>query len=120
MTDARKIVVVAEDDPILRLDARQTLEDAGFQVFDAPDAPTALDACARHGVDVLFTDVQMPGPFGGLDLARQVHERWPSVVLFVTSGALRLTPEEIPDDGRFIPKPYRIEGVVEEMCAAVA
>ena len=120
MTRARKpVAVVAEDDPILRLDACQSLEAAGFEVLDACDAPSALAAFADHEVDVLFTDLQMPGPYGGLDLARRVHERWPRVRLFLTSGALRLERDEIPDDGKFVAKPYHIESVVQEMRAAV-
>lgn len=120
MTNARKlVVVVAEDDPILRLDARQSLEHAGFEVFDAADAPSALAEFQVRDVDVLFTDIQMPGPYGGLDLARRVHERWPQVALFVTSGAVKVTTAQMPDDGRFIPKPYSIDAVVKEMCDAV-
>ena len=66
------LVVVAEDDPLLRLDARLSLEEAGFTVIEAGDAPTALTAIEENAeVEALFTDVQMPGAFGGLDLAHR-------------------------------------------------
>ena len=59
----------------------------------------------RDDVRLLFTDVQMPGRFDGIDLARQVHARWPNVLLVITSGRKRPDQEDIPDDGRFVSKP---------------
>ena len=55
---------------------------------------------------VLFTDIQMPGALNGLDLARVVHARWPNVLLVITSGRARPSYAEIPDDSRFVGKPY--------------
>src|SRR3712207_1550934 len=58
-------------------------------------------------VQVLFTDVDMPGSIDGMALAEQVHKRWPRVLLLlISSGYLRPRPDEIPDHGRFSPKPY--------------
>ena len=59
-------------------------------------------------VDVLFTDVNMPGGMDGIHLVRLVHSRWPQVHLIVTSGRVDIPQEDIPDDGRFIRKPYRL------------
>ena len=61
---------------------------------------------SRGDIRLLFTDIQMPGRFDGMDLARQVHARWPHVLLVITSGRKRPRPAEIPDDGRFVAKPY--------------
>jgi two-component system, response regulator PdtaR len=63
----------------------------------------------RPDVRLLFTDIQMPGRLDGRDLARQVHARWPHVLLVITSGQKRPRPSEIPDDGRFVAKPYGAE-----------
>ena len=61
---------------------------------------------ARLDVRLLFTDVQMPGAIDGLELARQVHLRWPDVLIVITSGGRRPERAEIADDGSFVPKPY--------------
>jgi CheY-like chemotaxis protein len=104
---AKPVVLIAEDEPLLRLQATDLLEDHGFEVVEAKDAATALRVMEnRPDVCLLFTDIQMPGQFDGMDLARQVHARWPHVLLVITSGQKRPRPAEIPDDGRFVAKPY--------------
>jgi two-component system, response regulator PdtaR len=70
---------------------------------------------SRRDVRLLFTDIHMPGPLDGMDLARQVHERWPHVLLVVTSGRARPSLDEIPDHGRFVAKPYNAEDLVEQV-----
>jgi len=74
-------------------------------------------------VAVLFTDVNMPGELDGLDLARLVHKRWPAVRLIVTSGGSRVAPRDVPEDGRFLAKPYllsRVTALVEELAESTA
>jgi hypothetical protein len=51
----------------------------------------------------------------GLELAIRVHQRWPNIKLLLTSGHRSLTPDEVPDDGRFVPKPYSLTAVVREI-----
>lgn len=107
---------MAEDDPLLRLDARLTLEDEGFAVIEAPDAPTALVAIQEHAeVEALFTDVQMPGPFGGLDLAHRAAHLRPGLAVIVASGDVRLSMSELPVASRFFPKPYEMDAVVRAL-----
>ena len=102
------VVLVVDDEALLRWHASDLLASAGYKVVEADDAATALRILeARKDVKLLFTDVQMPGALDGLDLVRQVHERWPNVLLLVTSGGLSIADADIPDDGRFVPKPYR-------------
>ncbi len=60
---------------------------------------------------MLFTDVNMPGALDGLDAARLVHERWPAIQLVLTSGRGLSVP--VPDDGRFVAKPYSIKEMTE-------
>jgi CheY-like chemotaxis protein len=91
----------------LRLYAADLLEEHGFEVVEAEDAASALSVMEnRPDVRLLFTDIQMPGRFDGMDLARQVHARWPRVQLVIASGRMRPRSAEIPDDGRLIAKPY--------------
>jgi DNA-binding NtrC family response regulator len=103
------IVLVAEDEALVRELSVVELQDAGYTVFEAANAGQAL-AILETGVpvDVLFTDVNMPGEIDGMGLARLVHRRWPRVGLIVTSGKTDIPETELPDDGHFIRKPYRL------------
>lgn len=84
------------------------LEEAGFDVMEAHTADEAWGMLEREPqVDLLFTDIDMPGTLDGLALAGRVAERWPHIRLLVTSGRFALRDEDPPDDGRFLPKPYR-------------
>ena len=116
------LVLVVEDEPLVRMVAAESLEDAGFEVIEAESAADALRILSsRSDVGVLFTDVNMPGDIDGVELARLVHERWPALRIVVTSGKDHLKKSELPDDGRFVPKPYRTHEVVhliEEMVSA--
>jgi len=105
--EVRPVVLIAEDEPLLRLQATDLLEDHGFEVVEAEDAAEALRVMEnRPDVRLLFTDIQMPGRFDGMNLVRQVHARWPHVLLVITPGQKRPRPSEILDDGRFVAKPY--------------
>jgi CheY-like chemotaxis protein len=57
-------------------------------------------------IAVLFTDVDMPGSMDGVELSRLVHERWPQIKFIVASGHACITDKDLPDDGRFVAKPY--------------
>jgi two-component system, response regulator PdtaR len=113
---AQPLAVVVEDEELLRLHAACLLEKHGFAVLEAKNADAALKLMeTRHDVRLLFTDIQMPGALDGMDLVRQVHDRWPNVLLVVTSGQRKPTRAEIPDDGRFIAKPYEAEELFGEV-----
>ena len=114
--DRAPVVLVAEDEMLLRLFAAEALKDAGYKAITAKDAAEALEILKTNPeVRVLFTDIQMPGPLNGVDLARKVHERWPHVLLLITSGNVMLGKEDIPDHGHFVQKPYALRQVVEEI-----
>jgi two-component system, response regulator PdtaR len=74
MVERTSAIVVAEDDELVRLVATGLLEDHGYAVVEAANAETALSLIEkRPDVRLLFTDIQMPGKWDGVDLARQVH-----------------------------------------------
>lgn len=58
-------------------------------------------------IRAVFTEVDMPGVEDGLDLPRKVHAGWPPIAVLVTSGHRRVTKADLPENGRFLPKPYR-------------
>jgi CheY-like chemotaxis protein len=103
----RLVVLVVDDEPILRINAADLLEDAGFETMEACDAAAALIQIERHPeISVLFTDINMPGPFDGLELARRVHRQRPDIRLIVTSGRGRPDDRDLPEGGCFVSKPY--------------
>jgi CheY-like chemotaxis protein len=110
----KPLVLIVEDEALVRLIAASMLQDAGFDTLEADTAEDALQVLERHqGVRVLFSDVQLPGAMDGLGLARTVHVRWPGIGLLLTSGGVTLSHGQIPDDGNFLPKPYNGPQVIE-------
>ncbi len=111
------VVLLVEDEPLVRMTAADELDDAGFRVLEAKNADEALVVLEAHSdeVQVLFTDVNMPGSMDGMALAERVYQRWPHVLLLISSGYARPHPDEIPDHGRFVPKPYRGETLVRHI-----
>jgi CheY-like chemotaxis protein len=105
-------VLVVEDEGLVRLDAAESLRDAGFEVLEASDAKEALATMElRDDIGVVFTDIDMPGGIDGLELARRVRRARPLMRLILTSGTARPDPRQMPDDGAFLSKPYSADVV---------
>lgn len=113
---APPIVLVAEDEPLVRLDITLALSDAGFAVIETRSADEALEVLESRHVDVIFTDIEMPGRLDGLRLAEIVAERWPDTAVIVTSGRRSVDADS---DLVFFPKPYDT-GVVISRARALA
>jgi CheY-like chemotaxis protein len=110
------VVLVVEDEMLLRMKAVDMVEDAGYISAEAIDADEALAILqARSDIALLFTDVQMPGSMNGLQLAHVVHERWPPIKIILVSGQLKLSGSDIPQDSRFFGKPLQSDEIVAEM-----
>jgi CheY-like chemotaxis protein len=104
----RLIVLIVEDDFLIRMNAAGMIEDAGFEIVEATNAEEAIVILeARLDIRVVFTDIQMPGPMDGLKLARFVRDRWPPIKIVATSGFVNVGKDDLPECGRFLPKPYR-------------
>ncbi|MGA8898555.1 sensor histidine kinase [Bradyrhizobium sp.] len=109
-------VLVVEDEMLLRMRAVDIVEDAGFIPIEAANADEALAILeSRSDVDLLFTDIQMPGSMDGLKLAYAVHERWPSIKIILVSGKLTPTDGEKPADSRFFGKPLEVKRMIAEL-----
>lgn len=116
--DPPLIVLIAEDEALLRLLANDMLTDADYRVVEAHDGQEALAILgAQNTVRALLTDVNMPH-VDGLALARIVRQRWPHIGVVVTSG--RPKPSGLPAGARFISKPYKYEDVLHELEAVIA
>ncbi len=83
------------------------LDDAGCRVIEAANADEALVLFdARPDIRVVITDVDMPGSMNGFELARVAVEKRPFVGPLIVSGRVRPKREDLPDDARFLAKPY--------------
>jgi CheY-like chemotaxis protein len=107
VSDRRPVVLVVEDEYLLRQNAVEMVEEAGFAGVAAADADEAIRILETRGdIRVVFTDIHMPGSMDGLEFARLVRTRWPSVALIVTSGRTAVPQTALPIGGRFLHKPY--------------
>ena len=111
-------ILVVEDDSDVAASACRTLEGLGYRVLMASDALQAL-ACIRHegeGIDLLFSDVVMPGGMNGRELAEEARKIVPGIRICLTSGYSNgtLDAEEAEANGiLFLPKPYRRRPLAE-------
>jgi CheY-like chemotaxis protein len=115
----RPVVLIVEDEFLLRMDAVDMIEAAGFEAVEAANADQAIEILeARSDITVIFTDIQMPGSMDGLKLARAVRGRWPPIKIVATSGHVHVSETDMPAGGRFLPKPYspaQVTGVLREL-----
>jgi two-component system, response regulator PdtaR len=110
---ANALVVVVDDDVFERMGASSMFLDAGYRVLEAENADEALQFFETNAdIRLLFTDVSMPGPMSGSDLAYDVAERWPRVGIIVASGRPR--PHKLPLSMLFHAKPYEPVAVLRQ------
>lgn len=113
---ALRAVLVVEDEMLLRMRAVNMVEDAGFTAVEAINADDAIAVLeSRSDIELLFTDIQMPGSMDGLKLAYAVHERWPLIKIILVSGQLKLADDDRPADSRFFGKPLDGKQLIGEM-----
>jgi len=114
------IVLIVEDDMVLRMRAVDIVEDAGFVPVETVSADQAIEVLeARDDISLLFTDIQMPGSMDGLMLAHAVHSRWPHIKIILVSGQVAVTEADKPIDSRFFPKPLEIHEMVLALQAMI-
>jgi DNA-binding NtrC family response regulator len=113
-------VLLVEDEEFLRALASDRLRDEGFRVLEAAAAADAIALLEEHPeIDVLFTDVDMPGPVDGLGLAAQARRRRPHLHVIMTSGQWTATTADVPEGAMFVQKPYSLEAVARLVKALV-
>jgi DNA-binding NtrC family response regulator len=111
-----RVILVVEDEMLLRMRAVDMVEDAGYVPVEAVDADEAFAILqSRSDIVLLFTDIQMPGSMTGLQLALAVHERWPRIKIILASGQLKLSQSEMPENSRFFGKPLDSGDMVAEI-----
>jgi CheY-like chemotaxis protein len=112
-SEPRLVILVVEDEPLVRLFLSDFLDEAGFKVFEAVDADEAMTILqARPDIQAIISDIEMPGSMNGLALARTVQERWPGVGIVITSGRARPGPDDLSDKVAFLAKPYLPDTII--------
>ena len=110
------VVLVVEDEMLLRMRAVDMVEDAGYASLEAVDADEAVAILeSRPDIAMLFTDIQLPGSIDGLKLAHAVHERWPPIKIILVSGQLKPSSIDIPPNSRFFGKPLEADEMIAEI-----
>ena len=111
------MVMVVEDEPLIRMAVVHLLMDKGFQVCEAEHAEEAIAFLQTEARDVhvLFTDVRMPGDMDGLALSHHVKVHWPWIGLVVASAHAMPMEDDLPTGARFLPKPYHYNHVIKHV-----
>lgn len=107
------IAAIVEDMPLLRTQARETVEELGFDAREAAsvtEAISIIEAMARP-LSLLVTDVEMPGERHGLGLAWEIHRRWPATRILVVSGNRTFATAQLPPGALFLAKPFGAAGL---------
>lgn len=114
------LVLIVEDEILVRVTAVFLLEEAGFGTLEAGSADEAIALLeSRKDIQVVFTDINMPGSMDGLRLAHTIRSRWPPLQLVLTSRRLRIRNEDLPERGIFLRKPYDSAELVHAMRSLV-
>jgi two-component system, response regulator PdtaR len=102
MTTHQPVILIVEDEFLIRIDAADMIRSGGFAVIEATDADEAIEILERRlDITVVFTDVHMPGSMDGLKLAAAIRGRWPPIKIVATSGKAKLSADDLPFGSRF-------------------
>jgi CheY-like chemotaxis protein len=118
---SRPVVLLVEDEPLVRTLQVDILREADFWVLEAQDADEAFEVLKRRpDVRAVLTDVDMPGSLDGFEFARLVAQGWPTVGVLVISGKTAPEPGDLPPSARFAAKPVRPDDLIEMLRSVMA
>ena len=117
--ERKSTVLLIEDEVITRMAASDYLQECGFKVLEASTAAEAIQMIQgfESVIDVVFSDVQIPGEMDGFGLAHWVRENRPGLPVLLTSGDTMIgkTAEGLCEKLNFLPKPYDFQSVVARL-----
>jgi CheY-like chemotaxis protein len=121
MNNGKAVVLVVEDSALIRMGAVDLVLSAGYEALEACDADEAIRILeSRDYIDLVFTDVQMPGTMDGIKLCHYIRDRWPPVKLLVASGVAILEESSLPEGSLFFAKPYSENDITDRMAALLS
>jgi DNA-binding NtrC family response regulator len=115
-------VLVVDDEPILRMFLADELRECGFLPLEALDAEEAVEILrTKVDIDVVITDVKMPGPMDGFGLAKWIRKNRPGLPVFIVSGysGMKDVARELCESERFVEKPYDVRTLITSVTAVV-
>ncbi len=121
MKNGKAVVLVVDDSALIRMAAVDLVQSAGYEVLEAQDADAAILILeSRDDIDLVFTDVQMPGTMDGIKLSHYIRNRWPPVKLIVTSGMAFVEESSLPTGSQYFAKPYTDTAITNAMARLLA
>ncbi len=112
----RQIVLVVEDEPLLRMAGADMIENAGFDVVEAANATEAVRILeTRPDIRIVFSDIDMPAGINGMRLAAIIRDRWPPIEIILVSGQFQPAAVDLPVRTVFFQKPYREAEIVAQL-----
>ncbi|EDL48790.1 response regulator [Erythrobacter sp. SD-21] len=119
MHSSDAVILVVEDEILIRMDVVDQLTGLGYSVIEASTGCEALETLTTgDGVCILFTNVDMRGDLDGIMLAHEVCRTRPEIGIIVTSGKTALGEDALPEGSRFYSKPYMratVHAAIQEM-----
>ncbi len=116
MLNGKAVILVVEDSVLIRMGAVDLVRSAGYEALEASNADEAIGILeSRTDIDLVFTDVEMPGTMDGIKLSHYIRSRWPPVKLIVASGRAILKESHLPEGSQFFPKPYTDHAIADAM-----
>lgn len=116
------VALVVDDEPVIRMDTADMVEDEGFNVVQARTVKDAYDFLTKYpSLQLVLTDLETPGSMDGCELAWEVSKRWPHICVIVASGSERPKADGLPPSAVFVAKPLSADVVheaIEEYCGS--
>jgi len=110
-----RVILVVEDEALIRLDISEHLRGCGFQVHEASNAARAIEIleAGDQGIDLVFSDLQMPGDMDGIGLSQWIETNRPGLQVLLTSGddAKAAAASSLCEREHFFRKPYDVDNV---------
>ena len=122
MTNLRRLVVVVDDEPLIREYALDVLGSAGLEARGFASAAETLAFLRDHADETgaVFADLWLENPYEGVGLTRTISTTWPWIALLVTSGASARPPGGLPMKAHYVVKPWRAELILRFLRKFVA
>lgn len=112
------VILVIEDEPVLRLEIVDMLEDDGFEVVVATNVDNAIQILEnRLDIRIVYIDLDMPRGVDGVKIAAAIRDRWPPIEIVLTASRVDGARVQLPVRSKFFPKPINRTSVIRTMRA---